>query len=73
MVDAVLLSACRTAIGTARRGTLRDTSAFDLATLVVREAAYRSGLPLDTIDDVVLGESLAGGGTSPGTRHSRPG
>ncbi|WP_369032558.1 thiolase family protein [Streptomyces adonidis] len=62
MVDAVLLSACRTAIGTARRGTLRDTSAFDLATLVVREAAYRSGLPLDTIDDVVLGESLAGGG-----------
>ncbi|MFD3605739.1 thiolase family protein, partial [Streptomyces sp. NPDC058656] len=62
MVDAVLLSACRTAIGTARRGTLRDTSAFDLATLVVREAAQRSGLPLDTIDDVVLGESLAGGG-----------
>ncbi|MFD3309516.1 thiolase family protein [Streptomyces sp. NPDC058694] len=62
MVDAVLLSACRTAIGTARRGTLRDTSAFDLATLVVREAAQGSGLPLDTIDDVVLGESLAGGG-----------
>ncbi|MDX2545024.1 thiolase family protein [Streptomyces sp. WI04-05B] len=62
MVDAVLLSACRTAIGTARRGTLRDTSAFELATVVVREAAYRSGLPLETIDDVVLGESLAGGG-----------
>lgn len=73
MVDAVLLSACRTAIGTARRGTLRDTSAFDLATLVVREAAYRSGLPLDTIDDVVLGESSPEAGTSPGTRHSRPG
>ncbi|MGW1786616.1 thiolase family protein [Streptomyces sp. NPDC002143] len=62
MVDAVLLSACRTAIGTARRGALRDTSAFDLATLVVREAARRSGLPPETIDDVVLGESLAGGG-----------
>ncbi|NEC90260.1 thiolase family protein [Streptomyces sp. SID12501] len=62
MVDAVLLSACRTAIGTARRGTLRDTSAFELATVVVREAAYRSGLPLEMIDDVVLGESLAGGG-----------
>ncbi|ELP63734.1 thiolase family protein [Streptomyces turgidiscabies] len=62
MVDAVLLSACRTAIGTARRGTLRDTSAFELATLVVREAAHRSGLPPETIDDVVLGESLAGGG-----------
>ncbi|MFD5625608.1 MULTISPECIES: thiolase family protein [unclassified Streptomyces] len=62
MTDAVLLSACRTAIGTARRGTLRDTSAFDLATVVVREAARRGGLPLEKIDDVVLGESLAGGG-----------
>jgi acetyl-CoA acetyltransferase family protein len=62
MVDAVLLSACRTAIGTARRGTLRDTSAFDLATVVVREAVQRCGLPLKLIDDLVLGESLAGGG-----------
>ena len=62
MTDAVLLSACRTAIGTARKGTLRDTSAFDLATIVVREAAQRSGLPGGLIDDVVLGESLAGGG-----------
>ncbi|MFF0011534.1 thiolase family protein [Streptomyces sp. NPDC005374] len=62
MTDAVLLSACRTAIGTARRGTLRDTSAFDLATVVVREAARRSGLAHEEFDDVVLGESLAGGG-----------
>ena len=62
MTDAVLLAACRTAIGTARRGTLRDTSAFDLATVVVREAVRRSGVPLDLIDDVVLGETLAGGG-----------
>lgn len=62
MTDAVLLAACRTAIGTAHRGTLRDTSAFDLATVVVREAVRRSGVPLDLIDDVVLGETLAGGG-----------
>ena len=62
MTDAVLLAACRTAIGTARRGTLRDTSAFDLATVVVREAVRRSGVPLDLVDDVVLGETLAGGG-----------
>ncbi|WP_330255186.1 thiolase family protein [Nocardia sp. NBC_00565] len=62
MTDAVILAACRTAIGTARKGTLRDTSAFDLATLVVREAAQRSGLPVEAIDDVILGESLAGGG-----------
>lgn len=72
MTDAVLLAACRTAIGTARRGTLRDTSAFDLATVVVREAVRRAGLPPGLIDDVVLGETLAGGGTSPATRHSKP-
>ncbi|MFQ6396240.1 thiolase family protein [Nocardia sp. KC 131] len=62
MIDAVILSACRTAIGTARKGALRDTSAFELATLVVREAAHRSGLPLEAFDDLILGESLAGGG-----------
>ncbi|MFJ3895269.1 thiolase family protein [Streptomyces sp. NPDC090083] len=62
MTDALLLAACRTAIGTARRGTLRDTSAFDLASVVVGEAVRRSGVPLDLIDDVVLGETLAGGG-----------
>ncbi|MEW1643706.1 thiolase family protein [Streptomyces sp. NPDC091219] len=62
MTDAVLLAACRTAIGTARRGTLRDTSAFDLASVAVGEAVRRSGVPLHLIDDVVLGETLAGGG-----------
>lgn len=62
MTDAVLLSACRTAIGTARKGSLRETSAFDLATAVVREAVQRSGLPPEVFEDVVLGESLAGGG-----------
>jgi acetyl-CoA acetyltransferase family protein len=62
MTDAVLLSACRTAIGTARKGALREVSAFELATTVVREAAQRSGLPPESIDDVVLGESMAGGG-----------
>jgi acetyl-CoA C-acetyltransferase len=62
MNDAVLLSACRTAIGSARKGALREVSAFDLATTVVREAAQRSGLPPESIDDVVLGESMAGGG-----------
>lgn len=62
MPDAVLLSACRTAIGTAFKGTLRDVSAFELATVVVREAVKRSGLPEAAFDDVILGEVLAGGG-----------
>jgi acetyl-CoA C-acetyltransferase len=58
----VVLSACRTAIGTAYRGSLTETTAFDLAEVVVSEALERSGLPADQVDDVVLGETLYGGG-----------
>ena len=60
MPEAVLVSALRAPIGTAGRGTLRDTTAFDLADHVVRHAA--EGLDPDQIDDVILGESLYGGG-----------
>jgi acetyl-CoA acetyltransferase family protein len=60
--DAVILSACRTAIGTAGRGTLVDTDPFELARLTVAEAVARSGLEPELIDEVILGESLAGGG-----------
>ena len=63
MSDAVILSACRTAIGTAFRGTLTETTAFDLAEVVVAvEALRRSSLEASDIDDVVLGEGLYGGG-----------
>jgi acetyl-CoA C-acetyltransferase len=60
MPEAVLVSALRTPIGTAVKGTLRDTSAFDLARHVVTAAA--AGLEADRIDDVILGEGLYGGG-----------
>jgi acetyl-CoA acetyltransferase family protein len=62
VTDAVILSACRTAIGTAHRGTLADTDPFDLAELTVAAAVARAGLAPDRIDEVVYGESLAGGG-----------
>jgi acetyl-CoA C-acetyltransferase len=60
MPEAVIVSALRTPIGTAFKGTLRDTTAFDLAHHVV--AAASSGIDTDAIDDVILGEGLYGGG-----------
>ena len=60
MPEAVIVSALRTPIGTAMKGTLRDTDAYTLADHVVGAAA--ADLDRDRIDDVVLGEGLYGGG-----------
>ncbi|MCX4459565.1 thiolase family protein [Streptomyces sp. NBC_01728] len=60
MPEAVIVSALRTPIGTAVKGTLRDTTAFDLAHHIVTAAA--EGLEPTLIDDVILGEGLYGGG-----------
>ncbi|HZU78494.1 MAG TPA: thiolase family protein [Acidimicrobiales bacterium] len=62
MTEAVIVSACRTAIGTAFRGTLVDTDPFDMAKLTIGEAVARSGLDPEVVDDIVMGETLAGGG-----------
>jgi acetyl-CoA C-acetyltransferase len=62
MTDAVIVSAVRTAVGTARKGTLSETPTEDLAVHVLTEAARRSGLPAERFDDVVLAESMYGGG-----------
>ena len=62
MGDAVVVSAARTAIGSARKGSLVDYDAFDLGKFAVQEALKRSGIPVDDVDDIVLGEVLQGGG-----------
>ena len=62
MGDAVIVSAARTAIGSARRGSLVELDAFDLGKFAVQEALKRSGIPVDDVDDIVLGEVLQGGG-----------
>jgi len=62
MPEAVIVSACRTAIGTARKGTLADTDATVLARAVVEESVARTGLAPADFDDLVLAESLYGGG-----------
>jgi acetyl-CoA acetyltransferase family protein len=62
MPDAVIVSGARTAIGTARKGTLLDVSAFELAKYAAGEALKRSGIPGTDVDDMQMGESLQGGG-----------
>lgn len=58
--DVVLLSACRTAIGSFG-GTLKSVPAADLGAVVVREAIVRSGIGVDSIGDVYLGCVLQAG------------
>jgi acetyl-CoA acyltransferase len=60
MPEAVIVSALRTPIGTARKGTLRDTDAYRLADHVV--GAVAADLDSTSVDDVILGEGLYGGG-----------
>jgi acetyl-CoA C-acetyltransferase len=62
MGDAVIVSAARTAIATARRGSLMDVDVFELAKAAISEALKRSSVPAEDVDDIVMGESLQGGG-----------
>ncbi|WP_068263210.1 thiolase family protein [Janibacter limosus] len=62
MPEAVIVSAVRTAIGTARKGSLTETPAEVLATHILREAIDRSGVPGDRVDDVMFAEAMYGGG-----------
>jgi acetyl-CoA C-acetyltransferase len=62
VTEAVIVAAARTPIGRARKGSLVDVDAFRLAEIAVGEAVRRAGIDASDIDDVVLGESLQGGG-----------
>jgi len=56
MKDAVIVSAVRTAVGKAPKGTLRDTRPDDMGAAVIREAIARvPGLEASEIDDVIMG------------------
>jgi acetyl-CoA C-acetyltransferase len=57
---AVILSACRTPIGSFG-GALKDLSAADLGAIVVREAIARAGVSAADIGDVILGCVLQAG------------
>ena len=55
MKQCVITSAALTAVG-AYRGSLKDEEAQDLGAAVIREAARRSNIGLDQIDQVILGD-----------------
>jgi acetyl-CoA C-acetyltransferase len=82
--EAVIVATARTPVGTARKGSLADVDAFELATLAVGEVVRRAGIDPELVDDVVLGEALYGGGdiarfaaieaglvNAPGVAHNR--
>ena len=58
--DVVILSACRTAIGSFG-GALKGLSAVDLGAVVVREAITRAGVVNEDVGDVILGCVLQAG------------
>ncbi len=62
MKNPVIVTALRTPIGRARKGSLVDTDAFALAQVVVRAVLERTQLEASEIDDLVIAESLQGGG-----------
>jgi acetyl-CoA acetyltransferase family protein len=62
MRDAFILSAARTPIGRARKGSLVSVDAYQLAEFAVSAAVDRSQIPITDLDDLILAESLQGGG-----------
>ncbi len=56
MKDAVIVSAVRTAVGKAPRGTLRTTRPDEMGAAVIKEAVDRvPGLEMSEIEDVIMG------------------
>jgi len=69
--EAVIVSGARTAVGRAKRGTLQNYRAEDMAAAVVREAWKRAGdLDKSIADDVVIGCAFPEG--SQGLNVARP-
>ncbi|MEO8073246.1 MAG: acetyl-CoA C-acyltransferase, partial [Acidobacteriota bacterium] len=56
MKEAVIVSAVRTAVGKAPKGTLKNSRPDDLGAAAIKGAVERvEGLDLSQIDDVVMG------------------
>lgn len=55
MKEAVIVSAVRTAVGKAPKGTLKNTRPDDLGAAAIKEAVSRAGIDASLIDDVIMG------------------
>ena len=60
MTEVVIVAAVRTPIGTFG-GSLKDVSAVDLGSLVIKNAIERSGLKPEQVDEVIMGNVLGAG------------
>ena len=60
MNKAVIVSACRTPVGSFG-GTLKDVSAREMGALVIAEAVKRAGIKPDMVEEVIFGCVLQGG------------
>ncbi len=58
--EVVLVGACRTAIGTFG-GSLKDMTAVQLGTIVIKEAMKRAGITGEQVDEVIFGCVLQAG------------
>ena len=62
MRDAVIVSACRTAIGRSKKGSLKDTRPENMMAAVISETVNRApGLAKNQIDDVIVGCAMPEG------------
>ena len=55
MKEAVIVSAVRTAVGKAPKGTLKNTRSDDMGAVAIKEAVSRAGVEPALIDDVIMG------------------
>ncbi|MFH2006613.1 MAG: thiolase family protein [bacterium] len=55
MREAVIVAACRTAVGKANRGSLIHTRPDDMAAVVLADVVKRAGIDPKEVEDVVLG------------------
>ncbi len=55
MKEAVIISAVRTAVGKAPKGTLRNTRSDEMGAAAIKDAVARAGVDASLIDDVIMG------------------